>query len=77
MASKPRMNWAQAREFTDRGKTHDKVDFPDPAAAPLGTDEEAGGFTTPPEEIARSVLGLTPSHADQRPGEASARPGEE
>lgn len=27
----------------DRGRTGDKVPFPDPAAAPLGTDEEAGG----------------------------------
>jgi len=34
---------ARLRESIDSGKTHDKVDYPDPAAAPLGTDEEAGG----------------------------------
>jgi len=27
----------------DRGRTGDKVDWPDPAAAPLGTDDEAAG----------------------------------
>lgn len=40
-------NWSQVRKDTDSGKTGDKVDFPDPAAAPLGTDEEAGGEHTP------------------------------
>lgn len=29
----------------DRGMGRDKVDFPDPAAAPLGTDGEAGDGT--------------------------------
>ena len=32
----------QLRAAMDRGQTGDKVDWPDPAAAPLGTDEEAG-----------------------------------
>jgi hypothetical protein len=31
------------RNATDSGRTGDKVPFPDPAAAPLGTDAEAGG----------------------------------
>lgn len=31
------------RQRIDRGEAGDKVDFPDPAAAPLGTDAEAGG----------------------------------
>jgi len=31
------------RQKIDRGETGDKVDFPDPAAAPLGTDDEAAG----------------------------------
>src|SRR4051794_27745647 len=30
------------RAEIDRGHTGDKVDWPDPAAAPLGTDDEAG-----------------------------------
>jgi hypothetical protein len=34
----------QLRDQIDRGQTGDKVDFPDPAAAPLGTDEEAAGL---------------------------------
>jgi hypothetical protein len=36
-------NTDQLREQIDRGQTGDKVDFPDPAAAPLGTDDEAAG----------------------------------
>jgi hypothetical protein len=36
-------NADQLREQIDRGQTGDKVDFPDPAAAPLGTDDEAAG----------------------------------
>ncbi len=52
---KRKMNWSQTRNEIDSGRTQDKVDYPDPAAAPLGTDEEAGGAHTPVEEIAASV----------------------
>lgn len=45
-------NTSRLRHEIDSGKTGDKVDFVDPAAAPLGTDEEAGG-TTPSQEDAR------------------------
>jgi hypothetical protein len=38
---------SQLRDDIDAGRTGDKVDWPDPAAAPLGTDEEAAG--TPPD----------------------------
>jgi hypothetical protein len=31
------------RAEIDRGRTGDKIDFPDPAAAPLGGDDEAAG----------------------------------
>lgn len=31
------------RDDIDRGRTGDKVAWPDPAAAPLGTDDEAAG----------------------------------
>ncbi len=34
---------AQLRHDIDSGRTGDKIPFPDPAAAPLGTDEEAAG----------------------------------
>jgi hypothetical protein len=41
----------QLRDQIDSGKTGEKVGYPDPATVPLGTDAEAGGFTTsfPPE----------------------------
>lgn len=48
-------NWAQARAQIDRGDTGDKIAVDDPAAAPLGTDAEAGGASTAAEDIARSV----------------------
>jgi hypothetical protein len=38
----------ELRSRLDRGRGGDKVDFPDPSAAPLGTDDEAAG--TPPSE---------------------------
>jgi hypothetical protein len=37
----PAQNPDQLREQIDRGETGDKVDFLDPAVAPLGTDDEA------------------------------------
>ncbi|MDF2120580.1 hypothetical protein PY365_33955 [Roseiarcaceae bacterium H3SJ34-1] len=39
----PKRNVTQLRAVIDRGKTGDKVPAADPAAAPLGTDEEAAG----------------------------------
>lgn len=48
-------NWSQVRQATDSGKTRDKVDHADPAAAALGTDEEAGGSRTSQEDITDSV----------------------
>ena len=38
------------RHDIDSGRTGDKVPFPDPSAAPLGTDDEAAG--TPPTQDA-------------------------
>ena len=35
----------QIRHAIDSGRTSEKVDHPDPAAAPLGTDDEAAGHT--------------------------------
>jgi hypothetical protein len=47
----------QLRNDIDAGRTGDKVDWPDPAAVPLGADEEAAG--TPPDpwavETARTI----------------------
>jgi hypothetical protein len=42
-------NADQLRAAIDSGKTGDKVAFPDPAAAPLGTDAEAAG--APPARV--------------------------
>ena len=39
------------REDINRGLTGDKVPFRDPAAAPLGTDDEAAGMPPTSEEI--------------------------
>lgn len=36
---------ARLRHAIDSGDTADKVNYPDPAAAPLGTDDEAAGTT--------------------------------
>lgn len=61
---------ARLRDRIDRGAAGDKVAFKDPAAAPLGTDDEAAG--TPPsatqvsmamqQEADRSEI------ADRKPG---------
>src|SRR3954466_15401286 len=45
-------NVDQLRADIDRGLTGDKVEASDPAAAPLGTDEEAAGTPVPPHAIA-------------------------
>lgn len=44
----------QLRADIDAGRTGDKTQGSDPAAAPLGTDEEAAGVATPPEALARA-----------------------
>lgn len=43
------------RADIDRGLTGDKVPATDPAAAPLGTDDEAAG-TTPPHGVSRDAV---------------------
>jgi hypothetical protein len=45
---------ARLRAEIDRGSTRDKVDVVDPAAAPLGTDDEAAGTPPSPERVARA-----------------------
>ncbi len=41
----------QLRNDIDAGRTGDKVPFGDPAAAPLGTDEEAAGASPDPRTV--------------------------
>ncbi|WP_075223036.1 hypothetical protein [Acuticoccus yangtzensis] len=42
---------AQLRKEIDSGHTGDKVDHPDPAASPLGTDDEAAGDPPATKEV--------------------------
>ncbi|WP_154446763.1 hypothetical protein [Halovulum marinum] len=42
------------RDRIDHGETADKVEVSDPAAAPLGTDAEAGGVPPTREQVRRA-----------------------
>jgi hypothetical protein len=54
----------QLRADIDSGRTGDKVSAPDPAMAPLGTDDEAAG--TPPSSAAIALTrGLETSNTHQ------------
>ena len=59
MPDKP-PNVDQLRYAIDHGAAGDKVDFPDPAAAPLGTDAEAGGFPPTAEELKLAATAIVP-----------------
>src|SRR5690606_38234927 len=48
---RPGSTSAQLKHDINSGLTGDKVNYFDPAAAPLGTDEEAGGSPPTPEEV--------------------------
>lgn len=68
------------RHEIDSGRTGDKVDAPDPAAAPLGTDDEASGHPVTREQAAlarRRELGRG-APAPDTPGAGGPRriPGE-
>jgi len=59
----------KTREAIDAGRSGDKVPFPDPAAAPLGTDAEAGGASAwqPRPAMARKTPPLHgPAISDER-----------
>lgn len=56
----------------DEGRAGDKVDFPDPAASPLGTDDEAAGTPPLPADVAtagRHELTRAPADAPADTGE--------
>ncbi|MGQ4272932.1 hypothetical protein [Terrihabitans sp. B22-R8] len=59
----------QLRADIDKGRTGDKIAGSDPAASPLGTDEEAAGTPPPSDAVsdsrANEIKGLA-----QRPPEA-------
>lgn len=66
MAQSPRTHAgasaARLRGDIDAGRTGDKVSWPDPAAAPLGTDEEAAG--TP---LHATIVGPARDYENSRP----------
>jgi len=65
---------AQLRRDIDRGRTGDKVAWPDPALAPLGTDEEAAGTPLAPGDVAAARRaerrGLVQRQPDSSVGDA-------
>jgi hypothetical protein len=72
---------SQLRDDIDSGRTRDKVAHSDPAAAPLGTDDEAAGTPPTGEQVStarRHEAGRDvpdPSPADQPPMQAGMAPG--
>jgi hypothetical protein len=52
----PNMAAQRLRESIDRGETGDKIPAADPAAAPLGTDDEAAGMRPPPNVAPKSPV---------------------
>jgi len=63
----------QLRGAIDSGKTRDKVAGRDPAAAPLGTDEEAAGTPVPPAAVAQAMRDET-SRPAREPRDTDAKP---
>ncbi len=56
----------QIRNAIDSGITGEKVGFPDPAAAPLGTDAEAGG-KSPTATERKLEARVQPHHSQAAP----------
>jgi hypothetical protein len=52
---------SQLRAAIDAGQTRDKVNYPDPAAAPLGTDDEAAGNPPTPEQVSLEPIPAPPA----------------
>jgi hypothetical protein len=59
---------SQLRDDIDRGRSGEKVNWPDPAAAPLGTDDEAAGTPSP-----TAAINATRHRERARPAESLAR----
>lgn len=60
---------AALRHDIDTGRGRDKAGAPDPAAAPLGTDDEAAGTPISPEQVS-----LARHHEDRGGDDAQAAP---
>ena len=59
----------QLRDAIDRGRTGSKVPAHDPSAAPLGTDDEAGGQPTDPRLVKETLDRETANRAAHPQGE--------
>ncbi len=62
----------ELKNAIDTGGTGDKVDFPDPAAAPLGTDDEAAGLPDTPDRVATALGHELIAHAGATPAGTEA-----
>jgi hypothetical protein len=69
-------NVAQLRSEIDEGMGEDKVDYPDPAAAPLGTDDEAAGTRPAPRQVKIAAIGELRRGRPRRDTAYSEAPGE-
>ncbi|HLU91561.1 MAG TPA: hypothetical protein VKZ46_03150 [Pedomonas sp.] len=70
---RPGSTSAQLKHDINSGLTGDKVNYFDPAAAPLGTDEEAGGSPPTPEEVHQARMAERSAPMDS-PGADSRTP---
>lgn len=60
----------QLRAAIDSGRTGDKIPFPDPAAVPLGGDEEAAGTPLSREQVSMAMKNeLLQRQSVRRPGD--------
>ncbi len=63
----PPANPDRLRQQIDRGEGGDKIDYPDPAAAPLGTDDEASGHPISAEQLRMAMEAETRSTGGPSP----------
>lgn len=63
----------ELKNAIDTGATGDKVDFPDSAAAPLGTDDEAAGLPDTPHRVATALRHELTERAGATPAAIGAR----
>lgn len=65
----------QYRHAVDKGRTHDKIAAPDPAAAPLHTDAESSGYPTARAALAAVAADQARVGGDETPVVSSSIPG--
>ena len=61
------------RNAIDHGRGQAKVDFTDPSAAPLGTDEEAAGTPVTASDVAHAASHEVGRAPQDRPGDTAER----